>query len=121
MVDDEEEVLSQLSSFLTRANYEVFSAAKGREAIELAKRVQPHLIILDIILPDMDGGEVARVLSSDAITCRSPIIFLTGVLTKEEEFSVGMTGKFHVVAKPVTGQELLETIQKVLPDPLLRI
>lgn len=116
VVDDEEEVLYQLSNFLKRANYEVFSATKGREAIELAKKVQPNLIILDVILPDMDGGEVANILSSESIVNQSQIIFLTGVLTKEEEFYLGVTGKHHVVAKPVTGQELLEVMQKVLPN-----
>lgn len=116
VVDDEQEVLNIISDFLKPASYEVISATKGREAVNLAKQLKPDLIILDILMPDMDGGEVAAVLSDDPATVNIPIIFLTGILTKEEELlGTVKTGKYYVIAKPVAQKRLLEMIEKLLP------
>ncbi|MCK9574175.1 MAG: response regulator, partial [Candidatus Omnitrophica bacterium] len=73
-------------------------------------------IVLDIILPDMDGGEVASLLSKNSATSNIPVIFLTGILTKTEESFAGKTGKRYVLAKPITKEKLLEMIQKVLSE-----
>jgi len=115
VVDDEEDVLIPLSNTLKRANYEVISTTKGKEAVELAIKLRPDLIIRDIILPDMGGTEVAAVLVENPSTTNIPIIFLTGILTKQEEESIeGKTGKHYVIAKPVTVKELLEMVGKIL-------
>jgi CheY-like chemotaxis protein len=115
VVDDEEDVLIPLSNILKRANYEVISTTKGKEAVGLAMKLRPELIILDIVMPDMGGSEVATVLTGNPSTRNIPIIFLTGILTKQEEESLEKrSGKHYVIAKPATGKELLEMVGKIL-------
>jgi DNA-binding response OmpR family regulator len=115
VVDDEEGVVFFLTNIIERARYEVISATTGKEAIELARKQQPHLIILDIILPDMDGGDVAAALSEDSSTAGIPIIFLSGILTTDEEAEIIKTGNSYMLAKPVEAEKLLNKIQEVLP------
>ncbi|MCK9614959.1 MAG: response regulator [Candidatus Omnitrophica bacterium] len=116
IVDDEEATLSYLCRILERENYKVFSTTKGKEVFDLAANNRPDVIVLDIILPDIDGGEVASLLSKNAATSNIPIIFLTGILTKSEESFAGKTGKRYVLAKPIAKEKLLEMIQKVLSE-----
>jgi CheY-like chemotaxis protein len=65
-------------------------------------------------MPDLDGGEVASLISNNPHTAGVPIIFLTGILKKDEESFAGTTGRRHVLAKPVTREKLLEMIKAVL-------
>ena len=116
IVDDEQEVLVYLGNILKRANYEIISTARGKEAIELAINRRPDLIILDIVMPDMGGSEVAALLVGNPTTANIPILFLTGILTKQEESSVKKPEKNYVMAKPITGKELLETVGKIIPS-----
>lgn len=120
LVDDERDVLFYLGNILKRANFEVILSDRGAEAIKLAKEKQPDLIILDIILLDINGGTVATILSEKPSTVNIPIIFLTGIIRKDEELlwrkAGGVkTGKRLVVAKPVSKKELLEVISRILP------
>jgi CheY-like chemotaxis protein len=115
-VDDEKQVLDYLSHMLTREGYIVSIAVNGKEAISLATEQKPDLIILDIVLPDIDGGDVASLLAKNPVTAQIPIIFLTGIIKKEEEKTSAKTGKHYVVAKPVTREKLLEMIKRALPD-----
>jgi CheY-like chemotaxis protein len=114
VVDDEEEVVASLSNILRRSNYEVIATTKGKDAVELAKNKHPDLILLDVLMPDMSGDDVAITLSQNPATCSIPIIFLTAILTKEEQSSIKRTGRSFVIAKPVTGREILAMIKKVL-------
>lgn len=116
VVDDEEPTLTYLCHILEREKYKVFSTTKGKEVTEIALNNKPDVIILDIILPDIDGGEVASLLSNNSATANIPIIFLTGILKKDEESFAGKTGKHYVLAKPVTKEKLLEMIKKVLSE-----
>lgn len=114
VVDDEEEVVTSLSNILSRSNYEVIATTKGKEAVELARNKQPDLILLDVLMPDMSGDDVAIALSENPATRSIPIIFLTAILTKEEQSVIKKTGGRLVIAKPVTGREILTMIKKVL-------
>ena len=115
VVDDEKDILTYLSNILKRANYRVVLADKGSEAVALATKELPDLIILDIALPgDMDGGDVASVLSEKPSTRDIPIIFLTALMRKDEEEKLGKSGSRSMVAKPVTQEELLKAIDKAL-------
>lgn len=115
VVDDEQEILQYLVKVLERHNYQVVSAATGKDALDFAIGEKPDLIILDIVLPDIDGGEVAFKLSQDPSTANIPIVFLTGMLAKDEEPDIKTTGRHFVVAKPVVIEELLEKISQVFP------
>ncbi|MCM8823842.1 MAG: response regulator [Candidatus Omnitrophica bacterium] len=115
VVDDEEEMLLYIGNILRRANYDVLTANKGKDAIEMANNYRPDLIILDIVMPDMQGGEVAAALSRNLATVNIPIMFLTGLLVKKEEGVLDkIRGKHYILAKPVTSQELLKTVNELI-------
>ena len=80
IVDDEKDVCSVLEKGLTSEGYFVLTASNGNDAIVLAKSRHPDLIILDVLMPDMDGGEDARRLKDVTGTKDIPVIFLTGML-----------------------------------------
>ncbi|MBU2102021.1 MAG: response regulator [Candidatus Omnitrophota bacterium] len=115
VVDDEKDTVLMLTNILRRAQYDTLSASSGKEALTLARSFSPDVIILDIVLGDMDGGDVAFELSRDPATAHIPIIFLTGVLSKGEGSKIKTSGKRYVLAKPTTAEELFTVINKVLP------
>jgi len=110
IVDDEPEILSSLGNILRRINYETLTASTGAEAIKSVENEKPDLIILDVMLPDMDGGDVAAAVERNPATAQIPIIFVTGVITKQEETKNLKSGKHYVLAKPVTVEDLQKTI-----------
>jgi len=112
LVDDERDILDSLGASLRRSGYKVFLAPTGQEALTLAKKEHPHLIILDLILPDVDGSDVAARLLGDAETRQIPIIFLTSIMTKQEQEKEGtQIGANCVVAKPCRPEEILALVR----------
>ena len=115
IVDDEPNILLLLESRLTNAGYAVVKAANGTDAVAMARKELPALIICDICLPDIDGGEVSHHLGKDIKTKDIPIIFLTALLKKEEgQKEQPPESEMHFLAKPFDPQELLDTIAKCL-------
>jgi len=82
VVDDEATVLDVVVKKLVEQGFEVISALTGKGGFDKAKIYLPDLILLDILLPDMEGPEVARLLQSDESTKKIPIIFLSGSLVR---------------------------------------
>ena len=114
-VDDEVDVLELLDKRLTASGYEVLKATSGQEALALAKREAPALIILDILMPGMDGSEIASLLHSDPKTKDIPILFLTCLFTKREERLGGHeVGNNFFVAKPYDPKELVAEIARII-------
>lgn len=114
-VDDESDVLDLLSKRLISAGYDVLTKTSGTAAIEAAKKEKPDLIILDILMPEMDGSQVAAVLHQDAQTRDIPILFLTCLYTKrEEKISGHEIGHNFFIAKPYDPAELLEEIARLI-------
>ncbi len=113
VVDDEEDLLLLLEKRLTAEGYEVIKAATGQEALQKAKIWKPNLILLDIMLPDIDGGEVKERLKEDPETKNTPIVFLTALFTKDDENTKGhIAGGNIYVSKTCEAKELLEIIKK---------
>lgn len=93
IVDDEQHNLRILSSTLTQQGYEVQCAKNGELALLTARETLPDLILLDIIMPDMDGYKVCQHLKADAATRDIPVIFLSAfneTLNKIKAFDVGV-------------------------------
>lgn len=119
IVDDERDVLHSLSVFLRRNGYGVSVADTGQEGLKIAKAERPHLIILDLILPDVDGTDVAARLLENPSTRNIPIIFLTSVLTKPEEQEANkVIANRCIVAKPCRSAEILELVRDRIGPPL---
>ncbi len=112
IVDDEQDILALLRYNLQREGYEVQAAMNGRQALELARGL-PDLILLDILMPEMDGFEVARRLKQDSTTSRIPVLFLTA-RTGEIDEVVGLElGAEDYIVKPVSIPKLLARIRAV--------
>lgn len=114
VVDDEEDILNLLEFNLKKAGYECVKAKDGPEALELAVTSNPRLILLDIMLPNMEGTEVLKRLKSRETTSSIPIIMLTA---KGEEIDkiVGFElGAEDYITKPFSPRELVLRIKAVL-------
>ena len=119
VVDDEKEVLDWLEKKLSGANYTVLRALAAKEALEKARKSKPDMILMDIVLPDMEGSEVVRILAEDRATGHIPVIFMSGIISKEEErteLELNVGGRlYRAVSKPFEFEELLREIKQVLP------
>jgi CheY-like chemotaxis protein len=115
LVDDEKDVLLTLGKRLASEGYTVITANNGCDAITLAKSKSPDIILLDILMPDMEGGEVAERLRDYPGTKNIPVIFLTALLSKTEEHkSNHLVAGNITLAKPIDTGELLMQIKKLL-------
>ena len=111
VVDDEPAVTALLAYNLRKAHYEVLVAADGREALQLAREASPDLILLDLMLPEVDGLDVCRELRK---TSSVPIIMITA-LGEETDRVVGLElGADDYVTKPFSVRELMARIKAVL-------
>ena len=77
IVDDELGMVMVIKGFLEKNNYEIVTASDGKEGLAKAQNEKPDLILLDIMMPNMDGGDVIRALKSDSLTRNIPVIFLS--------------------------------------------
>jgi two-component system sensor histidine kinase/response regulator len=106
-----------LKTTLSNAGYSPFSTPSGREAIKLAQERSPSLIILDILMPDMDGGEVADILRKDPQTRDIPIIFLSVLISEQEERTGRRKNAGSLLSKPYNRDKLLNEVRKYLAGP----
>lgn len=114
IVDDEKGFTSMLSLNLeATGDYEVCVENDSTRALSAAVQYSPHLILLDVIMPKMEGPDVAIALKEHNNLKKIPIVFLTATVTKEEVVSQGgRIGGHPFVAKPSTLGDLLESIEK---------
>jgi len=98
-----------------RENYEVSVENNSRMALTAARKVSPDLIILDVVMPGIDGGEVHTQLMADPVLRRIPVIFLTAIVRqKEVDDHNGMIGGSFYIAKPVSADGLIHAIEEHL-------
>lgn len=114
VVDDEPDTVKTLSFRLKSSGYEVIAAVDGLEALNKARKEKPDLIILDLMLPKMDGYHVCRLLKFDEEYSHIPILMLTA-RTLEIDLLTGLkTGADEYLTKPYDSKKLLQTIQDML-------
>ena len=115
VVDDEEHITELVSMGLTYNGFEVERIASGRSALEAVERKRPDLIVLDVMLPDLDGFEVARRLrQAEGAGTRVPVIFLTARDTTQDKIDGLRLGSDDYVTKPFSIEELIERVKAVL-------
>ena len=112
VVDDEESITQLVSTVLRYEGFEVECAAGGRAAVKLTDRFRPDLIVLDVMLPDLDGFEVYRRLS--ATEPRVPVLFLTARDSTEDRVHGLTLGADDYVGKPFSLEELVARVRAVL-------
>ncbi len=112
VVDDDEQLVEMMKIRLEANNYEVITACDGNEGLQQAKENKPDLIILDIVMPRMDGNVMATALKEDAETAEIPIIFLTclasGIADPADSSIISASN--IVLAKPFEADKLLSVI-----------
>ena len=114
VVDDELDMLMVIKLRLEASGYEVITATDGLEGLNTARRVRPDLIVLDIMLPKMNGYKVARFLKFDEEYKDIPIVMLTA-LSGSEDRSTGIeTGADAYLTKPFETQQLLDAVKSFL-------
>lgn len=114
VVDDEVDILEMIRYNLERENYQVHCVTSGEDAVKTAKKEQPDLIILDLMLPGLDGFDVCRLLKGDSETSAIPIVMLTA---KGEEVDIvtGLElGAEDYITKPFSPKVLIARIRTVL-------
>lgn len=111
VVDDSADSLSLINDTLEQADISVLVALEGRQALTIAKRMKPDMILLDAIMPHMDGFETCRQLKADPELANIPVIFMTG-LTETENVVKGLeVGGVDYLTKPIRPDELLARIR----------
>ncbi len=113
-VDDEEDILEILEYNLRKEGFEVYTAANGEEAIKIAKEVIPDLIILDIMMPKLDGIETCRQIRQINKLKSSVVVFLTARSEEFLEIAGFNAGADDYIAKPIKPRALLSRIYAIL-------
>ena len=112
VVEDEPNILELLSASLRYAGFDVLTATSGSEAVQAAQRHRPDLIVLDVMLPDMDGFDVVRRLRGGG--ARVPVVFLTARDAMEDKIRGLTLGGDDYVTKPFSLEEVIARIRAVL-------
>jgi DNA-binding response OmpR family regulator len=114
VVDDNDDLREMLGTFLEIDGWQVFTAASGEEGIIMAEKELPNLILLDVMMPKMDGITMFKHLQSNDATKDIPVIFVSAHIFSQEIIKYIETGIAGVITKPFTLEELLFQIHKIL-------
>jgi DNA-binding response OmpR family regulator len=114
-IDDEKEILDLIRLILTRKGYEVIGAIGGEEGLAKARSQKPDLILLDLMMPDMDGWEVFHRIRSDTNLAEVPVIVVTArAQSIDRVLGLHVARVNDYVSKPFTPQDLVESVERVL-------
>lgn len=114
VVEDEESLLKLESILLTSRGYQVCSMQNGREALDSLQKESPDLVLLDVMLPEIDGFEVCRQIKENPLTCHIPVILLTAKKGREDMARGEEVKADWYITKPFKSAMVIETIQRFL-------
>jgi DNA-binding response OmpR family regulator len=114
LVDDEPHILVALEFLLQKEGYQVTKATNGEEALNIMEQLVPDVLILDVMMPGMDGFEVARIVRSTPTLENTRIIFLTAKGTQADRFEGYSNGAEVYLTKPFENNDLICTINEVV-------
>jgi CheY-like chemotaxis protein len=113
VVDDNPENIDVLAGML-RSSYKVKAATSGEKALKSSKKSPPDLILLDIMMPEMDGYQVFEQLLSDPITAKIPVVFATGMSDSEDQKKGMDMGARGYLTKPVDPEKVYSLVNEIL-------
>jgi len=117
-IEDEPEMIDLVKLILSRKGYDVVGAMGGREGLEVISREKPDLVLLDLMMPDMDGWEVYQKMKSDDDLREIPVIVVTAKAQSiDKVLGLHIAKVDDYITKPFGPQELLESVEKVLQEP----
>ena len=115
IIEDEPAIIELLQLILTREGYEVHACQSGRDAISAMKQVGPHLVILDVMLPGLDGVSIMRIMHEDEILSSTPVIISSALLESERLFSPYPQVK-GFCAKPFVLKDFITKVKQAIGD-----
>jgi CheY-like chemotaxis protein len=116
IADDEQDFLSLIKIRLEAAGYEVTTASDGIEALKQVEKIRPDMVILDILMPKLDGYEVCRLLKFDERYKSLPVVILSARAQDIDKEMGRLVRADAYISKPINDQDLLETIKKQLGE-----
>jgi len=121
VVDDDLDIVELVKNRLRRNNYEVIIANDGEEGVKRAIEAQPDLIIMDVMMPNMTGGEAVKLLKASDITKHIPVFFFTALATNvpdgAEFDEINVNGQLYpAITKPFDPNKLLSAIKSLIGD-----
>jgi CheY-like chemotaxis protein len=116
VVDDNPDIITIVKTILEGKGYNVLSASSGQELLDLLKTHKPDLIILDIMMPEMDGLEVLTHLKNGSDTATVPVILLTAKVQYEDVLGGYKLGADYYITKPFTSTQLINGINLLLGE-----
>ncbi len=126
MIDDEADICSIVTSVLERTKrFKVLSSTHAKEGIELARTCKPDLVMLDVMMPEMEGTQIANILCEDEALKDVPIVFVTAIaipmaflssLVRNDELKqkAGKSGGYFFIQKPISPNELIQRLDEIL-------
>lgn len=114
IVDDQPNNLRLLSNFLTKEGYEVRKALNGKIALMACENLPPDLVLLDVMMPGLDGYEVCHLLKSNPKTCEIPIIFISALNESFDKVKAFQVGGSDYITKPLNNEEVLVRVKHQL-------
>ncbi|MCE1188565.1 MAG: response regulator [Ignavibacteria bacterium] len=114
IVDDQKDTLVILREYLKKENFTVFTAESSKDALLAVEEQKPDLILLDIMMPDVNGLELAHMLTLNQETAHIPIIFISARITPEDVRTGFQAGAVDYIKKPINKIELVERVRSVI-------
>ncbi len=114
-IEDEPEMIDLFKLMLSRKGYEVYGARGGREGLETIHTISPDLVLLDLMMPDVDGWDVYQQLKADEATRNIPVIIVTAKAQNiDKVLGLHIAKVDDYIAKPFSSKQLIDSIEKVL-------
>jgi DNA-binding response OmpR family regulator len=114
VIDDNEYILSLVERILADTDFPVLTSTNCREGFELAKKKQPDVLLLDIMMPDIDGLAMSGFMRKNRLTAHIPIVFLTGKRTQDTSRFIENSGAADYITKPFSPADLVERLRKAV-------
>ncbi|MCX7766085.1 MAG: response regulator [Candidatus Sumerlaeia bacterium] len=115
-IDDENDVLLMIKTALNSEGYEVITATNGYDGLAMAEEQHPDLIILDLMMPEMDGFEVLSQLKSNDLTGQIPVIVVSGISDRQKIRTALSKGTDYYIIKPYDYDELINKVRLALGE-----
>lgn len=116
LCDDEEALRQLVRATLDNGRYEILEAADGDESLELARRLRPNLLVLDMMMPGRSGLDVLRELRADQGLARTPVIMLTARAQLADREAAAAAGAERYLAKPFSPLALISMVEELLEN-----
>lgn len=118
IIDDEEDIVTSLKSILERTGkFEVFATTSPMEGLDIARAKQPDMALLDLLMPEMSGTEVADLLAKDPPTKDCIVVFVSALAEQQDvDKNTGVIGGHQFISKPVEKEELIARIEAIFAE-----